>query len=172
MADAGVADASPMDAALPKAPRALHISGSDDFGGGGWGATVDANLLPTGLCYDATKYTGVSVWLKGAAGSQISVRIRTAAVHASNFTTGPYVKVITLTADWQEYKIPFTGMDGFGPGYGAAIPFDVTQLDGIGVQAVQPSPPAGRPDGGAPAATDAAAARWTFDYWVDNIGFY
>jgi hypothetical protein len=183
----------PVDGGMPG--KAFHITGSDI--GGGWGAGLSATIVPDGSatpggCYDASKYTGIKISLKGKPGSQVYVAVLTASVRATNFGSGHFRKAVTLTANWTTVMIPFAELE---PGYGVPVAggFDVKAVYGVDVAAIQPvTPPtpdggagdAGRLDGGPrDAARDTAvrdtgtaegptAGRWEFDFWVDNVAFY
>jgi hypothetical protein len=155
--DAGAADGGP----LAPAPRALHVSGTDMVAGNGWGGSVDAVYASSGTCYDATKYKGISLSLRGKVGSQVFVQVHQAAQWPSHpndppAIAGPYRKVVTLTADWQKVMINFSDLQ---PGWGTMIPFEVAKTYGVGVSTVPPSDA----DGG---------ATWSFDFWVDDIAFF
>jgi hypothetical protein len=133
--------------------HALHLKGA---GFKSWGVSLAA-ALTDGLtgCYDVSKFTGVSVSLKGT--GNVYVSVLTAAVRdAPDGMRNHYKKMITLTADWPAapISIAFTEMTQVG-GWGLQVPFDATKIYAIDISPVQAT---------APATTD-------YDYWIDNLSF-
>ena len=129
--------------------KAVHVSGS---GLTGWGASLSASVTVPMGCYDASKYTGITVMLKGTGSVQVSVL--TAAVRsAPEGMRNHFKKSVTLTGEWTPVTISFSELTQPG-GWGVMVPFDATKIYGI--------------DFGPVAAPPAPTA---FDFWVDNLSF-
>jgi hypothetical protein len=129
--------------------KAVHVSGS---GLTGWGASLSASVTVPMGCYDASKYTGITVMLKGTGSVQVSVL--TAGVRsAPEGMRNHFKKPITLTSEWTAVTINFSELTQPG-GWGVMVPFDATKIYGI--------------DFGPVAAPPAPTA---FDFWVDNLSF-
>jgi len=129
--------------------KAVHVTGT---GLTSWGASLSAAIVPNMGCYDASKYTGITVMLKGT--GSVWVSVLTAAVRAAPVgMQNQFKKQVTLTADWQPVTISFTELTQPG-GWGTIVPFDVTKIYGI--------------DFGPATAPPTATA---FDFWVDNLSF-
>jgi len=131
--------------------KAIHVAGT---GLKSWGASLSAALADnkTG-CYDASKFTGISLSLKGT--GMVYVSVLTAAVRdAKEGERNHYKKAITLTSDWTTVSISFSELTQPG-GWGLMVPFDASKIYGIDIGPVQAT---------APATTD-------YDYWVDNLSF-
>jgi hypothetical protein len=164
-AGAPAEDAGAVDSGIVPGPHVMHIKGSDVAGGNG--VALDATTVPVGLCYDATKYTGVSVWVKGKVDPNVTVwvTVRTALVANSGGNSGPNRLPMTIPADWKQIKIPFTDL---APGWGAPVTFDPAQVIGLGIAIG--AAPAPAPDGGAD--PDAGISMANFDLYFDNFAFY
>ncbi len=144
--------------AAPVAPKpatggmpgnALHVSGT---GLTSWGASLSASITPAMGCYDASKFTGITVMLKGTGSIWISVL--TAAVRgAPEGQRNHYKKQVTLSADWTPVTIAFSELTQPG-GWGMIVPFDATKVYGIdfGPATAPPTPTA-------------------FDFSIDNLSF-
>ncbi|MDF3069860.1 MAG: hypothetical protein K0R38_5461 [Polyangiaceae bacterium] len=134
-----------------KTGKGLHLTGAGfKTWGVSLGAAVANNL--TG-CYDASKFTGVTVDLKGT--GSVFVTVLTAAVRdAPEGQRNHYKKQVTLTAEWTTTTVAFGEMTQPG-GWGLIVPFDAKKIYGIDISPVQAT---------APATTD-------YDYWVDNLSF-
>jgi hypothetical protein len=140
--------AMPVDGGMPG--KALHVSGS---GLSGWGASLSASITPANACYDASKFTGVTVSLKGS--GMVWVSVLTAAVRgAPDGMRNQYKKQIVLTDSWTTVTVNFSELTQPG-GWGVQVPFDATKVYGI--------------DFGPATAT--APATTAFDFWVDNLSF-
>jgi hypothetical protein len=140
-------------AAMPEAGgmpgKALHVSGS---GLTGWGASLAASITAPMGCYDASKFTGVTVLLKGS--GTVWVSVLTAAVRsAPEGMRNHFKKQVTLTAEWAPVTINFSELTQPG-GWGMIVPFDVTKIYGVdfGPATAPPTPTA-------------------FDFWIDNLSF-
>jgi hypothetical protein len=140
-------------AAMPEAGgmpgKAVHVSGS---GLTSWGASLAASITPPMGCYNASKFTGVTVMLKGT--GTVWVSILTAAVRSAPVgMQNHFKKQVTLTADWTPVTINFAELTQPG-GWGMIVPFDVTKIYGVdfGPATAPPTPT-------------------TFDFWVDNLSF-
>jgi hypothetical protein len=142
---------SPIPEAGGMPGKAVHVSGT---GLTGWGASLAASIAdPTMGCYDASKFTGISVSLKGTGAVWVSVLtagVRGAAADMRNH----YKKQVTLTGEWQTVTIAFSELTQPG-GWGIMVPFDASKLYGI--------------DFGPVTAT--APATTSYDFWVDNLSF-
>lgn len=79
----------------------LHITGT---GYTTWGASFDANLLKTGLGYNASASLGVVFWARSSVGNQIKIGFSDEST-SSAIEVGPRL----LNNTWKEYKIPFPG---------------------------------------------------------------
>jgi hypothetical protein len=137
----------PLDGGMPG--KALHVSGS---GLTGWGASLSASITPKDACYNGSKFTGITVSMKGTGTVWVSVltaAVRSAPVGMQNH----YKKMVTLTAEWQTVTISFTELTQPG-GWGTIVPFDATKIYGIDFG---PSTTMGMPT--------------AFDFWVDNLSF-
>ena len=130
--------------------HALHLKGA---GFKSWGVSLSAALTTNTGCYDASKFTGLTVSLKGT--GTVFVSVLTAAVRdAPEGMRNHYKKLVTLTTDWAAVPIAFTEMTQVG-GWGLQVPFDATKIYGIDISPVGAT---------APATTD-------YDYWIDNLSF-
>ena len=129
--------------------NALHVTGT---GLTSWGASLSASITPAMGCYDASKFTGITVMLKGS--GSIWVSVLTAAVRgAAEGQRNHYKKQVTLTTDWTPVTINFSELTQPG-GWGLVVPFDATKVYGIdfGPATAPPTPTA-------------------FDFWIDNLSF-
>jgi Carbohydrate binding domain (family 11) len=129
--------------------NALHVTGS---GLTSWGASLSASITPAMGCYDASKFTGITVMLKGT--GSVWVSVLTAAVRgAAEGQRNHYKKQVTLTADWTPVTINFSELTQPG-GWGLVVPFDATKVYGVdfGPATAPPTPTA-------------------FDFWIDNLSF-
>jgi hypothetical protein len=128
----------------------IHITGT---GLTGWGASLSAALVPAMGCYNASKFKGISVALKGT--GNVLVSVLTAAVRdAPEGMRNHYKKQVALTADWTTVPIAWTDLMQLG-GWGVMVPFDATKIYGIDIGPLPAT---------APAKTD-------YDIWVDNLSF-
>jgi Carbohydrate binding domain (family 11) len=129
--------------------KAVHVTGN---GLTGWGASLSASVTAPMGCYDASKYNGSTVMLKGT--GTVLVSVLTAAVRsAPEGMRNHFKKPITLTAEWTPVTINFSELTQPG-GWGVIVPFDATKIYGIdfGPLTAPPTPT-------------------TFDFWVDNLSF-
>lgn len=129
--------------------KAVHVSGS---GLTSWGASLSASVTVPMGCYDASKYTGITVMMKGT--GTVLVSVLTAAVRsAPEGMRNHFKKPVTLTAEWTPVTINFSELTQPG-GWGVIVPFDATKIYGIdfGPLTAPPTPT-------------------TFDFWVDNLSF-
>lgn len=144
------ADGVPVPEAGGMAGSGIHITGT---GLTGWGASLSAALVPAMGCYNASKFTGISVALKGT--GSVMVSVLTAAVRdAPEGMRNHYKKQVALTADWSTVTISWTDLAQLG-GWGVQVPFDATKIYGVDIGPLQAT---------APAKTD-------YDFWVDNLSF-
>ncbi len=155
LATDGTGSTTPMAPIAPKPAaggmpgNALHVSGT---GLTGWGASLSASITPLMGCYDASKFTGITVMLKGT--GSIWVSVLTAAVRgAPDGQRNHYKKQVTLTGDWMPVTINFSELTQPG-GWGLIVPFDATKVYGVdfGPATAPPTPTA-------------------FDFWIDNLSF-
>lgn len=129
--------------------KAVHVTGS---GLTSWGASLSASITPAMGCYDAGKFTGLTVMLKGT--GTVWVSVLTAAVRAApEGMRNHFKKQVTLTAEWTPVTITFSELTQPG-GWGVIVPFDATKVYGIdfGPLTAPPTPT-------------------TYDFWVDNLSF-
>jgi len=129
--------------------KAVHVTGS---GLTSWGASLSASITPAMGCYDAGKFTGLTVMLKGT--GTVWVSVLTAAVRAAREgMRNHFKKQVTLTAEWTPVTITFSELTQPG-GWGVIVPFDATKVYGIdfGPLTAPPMPT-------------------TYDFWVDNLSF-
>ncbi len=129
--------------------KALHVTGT---GLTGWGASLSASITPVMGCYDASKFTGITVMLKGT--GSVWVSILTAAVRgAPEGQRNHYKKMVALSGDWTAITINFSELTQPG-GWGMIVPFDATKVYGVdfGPATAPPTPTA-------------------FDFWIDTLSF-
>ena len=128
----------------------IHVTG---MGLTSWGASLSAALVPLNGCYNASKFKGISLALKGTGAVMVSVL--TAAVRdAPEGMRNHYKKQVTLSADWTTVPIAWTDLMQLG-GWGVMVPFDVTKIYGVDIGPVAATPP----------------AKTDYDFWVDNLSF-
>jgi hypothetical protein len=129
--------------------KAVHVAGT---GLTSWGASLSASITPAMGCYDASKFTGITVMLKGT--GTVSVSVLTAAVRgAPEGMRNHFKKQVTLTADWTPVTINFSELTQPG-GWGVIVPFDATKIYGIDFGPVTAPP-----------------TPTTYDFWVDTLSF-
>jgi hypothetical protein len=116
-------------------------SGHTSFGGG----IGIACTLPI----DASAYTGLSFWAKGAGPMHVIVTTTATdgnyCICAGSDCGDGYLKNLTLTADWAQYTVLFTDLKQMHH----AVPFDPTAVIGFNF------------------ASNANA----WDYWIDDVAF-
>jgi hypothetical protein len=142
-------DGAPVPEAGGMPGKAVHVSGT---GLTSWGASLSASITPAMGCYDASKFTGITVMLKGT--GTVWVSVLTAAVRsAAEGMRNHYKKQVTLSAEWTAVTINFSELTQPG-GWGAIVPFDATKVYGVdfGPATAPPTPTA-------------------FDFWVDTLSF-
>ncbi len=136
----------PVDGGNPN--KALHVSGSNLTV---WGVSLAAAVVAPNGCYDATKYTGITLSLKGT--GTVWVSVLTAAVRAAPVgQRNHFKKQVTLSGTWTDVPIKWSELTQPG-GWGVIVPFDVTKIYGIDV------------------GPDSATMPIAFDFWVDNLSF-
>ncbi len=129
--------------------KAVHVTGS---GLTSWGASLSASITPAMGCYDASKFTGLTVMLKGT--GTVWVSVLTAAVRgAPEGMRNHFKKQVTLTAEWTPVTITFSELTQPG-GWGVIVPFDAAKVYGIDFGPLTAPP-----------------APTTYDFWVDNLSF-
>ncbi len=146
----------------------FHTTGS---GFSGWGAGLGTDFAPKGVdsartAYDASGYAGIALRAKaaGAVTVRISVSDKNTAPEGGVCTDttdktdatrcGDYFgKDVLLSADWQDFVIPFSAMAQRGWGLPAAG-LEVTQVYTVRAQ-----------------VKGDEAAPVSFDLWVDDVRF-
>lgn len=133
--------------------HAAHTSGS---GFTTWGAGMGFDLNNTGTTkgiYDASAFQGIAFWAKGTP-FRVKVLIASTTPVAEGGTCqtncgDDFGIAIAATSSFQQFPVKFSSLTQ--EHWGAPATFDATQM--IGVQFQVPS-------------------GTTFDFWVDDIGFY
>lgn len=144
---------------IPGGGRCGSLHGMHTFGSGfpvyGAGLGFDLNHPSTmRLPYDVSAYTGIAFWALGPQVITVQVVEQATAPTGQGGnctgTCGDHFGVsIDATAGWQEFVVPFSTLSQ--QHWGTAATWDPTTV--LGVQfAVNPAP--------------------TFDFWIDDIGFY
>ena len=134
--------------------HAMHTFGSG-FTNYGMGIGFDLNHTSTmRLTYDVSSYTGIAFWAKGPQFVQVQiVEQATTPTSQGGTCTGTcgnhYFLAVDLVGTWQQFLVPFAMLAQ--PSFGSAVPWNPKTV--LGVQfAVNPAP--------------------SFDFWIDDIGFY
>ncbi len=136
--------------------KALHVFGQTSNATGAWGVLVGANFVGEGV-YDASKYAGIS--FKAKAGKEATKTVRFKVADVNTHPDGGvckncwnhFGKDVTLTTDWQEYRIPFADMKQEA-GWGEPYPMITT--------------------------SKVIAVNWSvgpnraFDLWIDDVQFF
>jgi len=150
---------SPLKWSEPGAPgsqKSVHITGKTSSANGAWGSQLGANFLASGL-YDASKYAGISFKAKIGAGSTSKVRFKVGDVKTHpdggvcKSCWNHFGKDMTLTTEWQEFKVSFAEMKQ-EPGWGDRAP------------AINPA--------------QLVSINWSigpgmsFDIWIDDVQFF
>ena len=105
--------------------RAVRIHGQTSGTSGAWGVLIGANMVGTGA-YDASPYAGVSFKAKVAAQSAKKVRFKVGDVNTHpdggvcKSCWNHFGKDLSLSTEWQEYKISFADMAQEG-GWGDTV---------------------------------------------------
>jgi len=137
---------------------ALHVTGKTAVGDGAWGSVFGLRLAQSGL-YDASKYAGVAFFAKAGEKSASAVRLKVADVNThpdgnvcKDGCYNDFGKDLSLSHDWQEYKVTFAEMK---------------QQDGWG----DPRPPSITPGKLVQIAWHLNTPGADFDVWLDDIRF-
>ena len=118
----------------------------------GAGATLAANLVANGACYDASAYRGVNIALKGS--GQVEVSLLTAAVNAQPPAKQDQFKVqVTLTNAWQDQSFAWSEFHQSGYPGATVVAFDAAKVTGISITPRSASKPL------------------SFDVYVDDLSF-
>lgn len=138
--------------------KALHVTGKTAAGDGAWGVELNADFAPGRPQYDASKYAGVSFFIKaGATKGAKSIRLKISDVNtnpdggACKACFNHFGKDIKLTSDWQEVKVSFAEMKqipGWGDQKAAITPSKIYDVEW------------------------AVASGQPFDFWLDEIKFF
>ena len=156
----------PVDAVLPEeggavgTMMALHTTGS---GFAEWGAGIGIDLNNAGdpegggngikMPYDASAFTGIVLRAKGVTQIRASVQLVATIPPEEGGTCemdcDPHGKVLLLTDEWQEFLLPFDTLTQ--EGWGTPAAWDASTLVGLQFK---------------------TGANATFDFWIDEIGFY
>jgi hypothetical protein len=152
------------------AGSALHVQGT---GLTGWGAALGAFLNGTTSSFDASAYGGVAFWIKGTTKVQegtdkLMVQARMPDVLpgagsccndkvAGSECYSGHRAVVSVSADWQEVKIPWSAFTGPTWGLGSTTPFNPNRIRDITLSF----------NHDAMVMDDGAS----FDVWVDGMRF-
>lgn len=134
--------------------RALHTTGS---GFDRWGAAVRTDFNQQGFesqAYDVSGYTGLKLWARTGNGDTDTVRVQivTPGTEDGCFTCADHFgSDAQLTAEWQEFTLPFAEMEQQGWGMPQLSSFDLENA--LGLQFT-------------------FARNDDFDVWIDDVGFY
>jgi hypothetical protein len=137
--------------------HAMHVDGSG-YTNYGIGLGFDLNH-PSGtrMPYDVTGHTGLAFWARGPQLVQVQVLEQATTPKDQGGTCDTttstcadhYFVSVNLSATWEQVVVPFASLKQ--QGWGTAVAWDPTTV--LAVQfAVNPAP--------------------TFDFWIDDIGFY
>jgi hypothetical protein len=108
--------------------------------------------------WDAGAYTGIAFWAKGSA-FRVKILVPATVPTAEGGSCTPqgtnqcgnnHGMAVTPGTDWQQVVVPFASLTQES-GWGIQAQFDKTKVIGIQFQ---------------------VGAGSTFDYWIDDIGFY
>jgi hypothetical protein len=143
--------------------RGLRFRGMEPNAASQWAGEVTVSIVPD--CYDASRYGGISLRIRGLATSRVQVMLLTAPVRAQNAVEqvgGHYNFPVTINSatTFQTVNIPW---DMFLMGWGQTPgpKPDPKQIYGLAVL-----PVAG------PSTTDAGvAAIGSFDFTIDDVRF-
>jgi hypothetical protein len=120
-------------------PKGVHIMGHTSGENGAWGSQLGANFSSDSKSvYDASKYAGISFKAKIGGSSTKKVRFK-----LGDINTHPdggvckscwnlFGKDLTLTNEWQEYKITFAEMKqepGWGDPQSSVVPSKLFSLN-------------------------------------------
>ncbi len=148
------------DGGANNSKKALHVTGKTATVDGAWGVGVGIGFGPAKQTYDASKYAGISFFVKAGAKGTKNLRVKVSDVNthpdggvckADNGCWNHFGKDLTLTEQWQEVKVPFAEMK---------------QQDGWG----DPHPPSITPN-------KVFDINWSidkgqeFDVWIDDVKF-
>jgi chitinase len=152
----------------PGSTRATHMVGS---GLNSWGSYLAVSLAP---CYDASKYKGISFWMKGDPKTVPYLKVSV----TTPVTTGPNeggacearvgepngechdnftVDLFAVSPVWTRYAITWRQLaqNGWGQLAGGGYRPE-TEIIGINI---------------APGWEDSAAPNKSFDFWIDDVSF-
>ncbi len=138
--------------------RALHISGKTAGGDGAWGVETSVDFAPSRPLYDASKYAGISFWIKAGAKGTKDVRFK-----ISDVNTNPnggvckdgcwnhFGKDLKITSGWQEVRVPFAEMTQLA-GWGEPRPANIDSKKIFDLEW-------------------SIASGQEFDLWIDDVKF-
>ncbi len=111
--------------------KALHVTGKTASVDGAWGVGIGVGLGANKQPYDGSKYAGISFFAKAGPKSTKNIRFKVSDVNThpdgavcKDGCWNHFGKDITLTDQWQEYKVTFAEMkqqDGWGDPHPPAI---------------------------------------------------
>ena len=148
---------APTDGGAGGSAKSLHVTGTTAGTDGAWGVNLGSNFMGAKMPYDAAQYAGISFKAKVAPSSTRTVRFKVGDVNTHQDAGlckacwNHFGKDITLTTEWQEYRVLFS---------------ELKQADGWG----DPRPPALSPDK-LWAFDFTVGPKATFDLWVDDVHF-
>jgi hypothetical protein len=138
---------------------AIHTTGS---GFAEWGAGIGIDLNNAGdgmggngikMAYDSSAFTGIVLMAKGNGQLRASVQIEATIPPEEGGTCAldcdPHGKVLLLSEEWQQFTLPFDQLNQ--EGWGTPASWDANKIVGLQFK---------------------VAKDVTFDFWVDEIGFY
>ena len=122
---------------VPGPGKAMHILGQTSGDKDAWGSQLGANFVSAGM-YDASKYGGISFRAKVGGKGTKKVRFKVGDVNTHpdggvcKSCWNLFGKDMTLTGDWQEYKVTFVEMKqeaGWGDRFPAITPSKVMSVN-------------------------------------------
>lgn len=111
--------------------KAAHFTGTTSSEGGAWGVSFGVNFLSQKAPYDGSRYAGISFKAKAGPNGTKNIRVKIGDINThqdAGVCTGcwnHFGQDITLTEEWQEYKILFADTKQ-GDGWGAPRPPSIT----------------------------------------------
>jgi Carbohydrate binding domain (family 11) len=144
---------------IPDGGRCGSLHAMHTFGSGfpvyGAGLGFDLNhASTTRMPYSVSAFTGIAFWALGPQVVEVQIVEQATAATSQGGTCASncgdhFAKTVDPTSGWQQFQVPFSALSQ--QGWGTAATWDPTTV--LGVQfAVNPAP--------------------SFDFWIDDIGFY
>ncbi|MDP9002972.1 MAG: hypothetical protein M3O46_23010, partial [Myxococcota bacterium] len=136
--------------------KAFRVTGQTVSENGAWGSLVGVNFMAQGP-YDASKYGGIAFKAKADKNSTKKMRFKVGDVNTHpdgavcKECWNHFGKDISLTTEWQEYKVTFAEMKqeaGWGDRYPAIMPSRLISINwSVGLSQA-------------------------FDIWIDDLQFF